>query len=455
MDTRKDGRIDDRHRRTRQLGTVLPPLDALWSFRRRENTDLNVVKAARASIIWRGADAWDFVRIASRYLRWTRFPNLLIRAMLANSGNSRRRFGRSLLGQSADIIGIAVANGLTPDQYYRAALARYRGGPEIYNYLPFDLLRAVALNTSEYGGGFWSERIKNKHAFESRCRKHGLPVVRTVALANETEILTPTGNALAGPLPNRDLIIKPITGEQGTGIEMWQSDGSDRFVNAENGILSSADLAVRASSLARTHGCTMLLQERLENHPDIQQIAGAALSTMRIGTMFNEHGEPEIVDAAYRTSTAPHAAVNNFHAGGLGFPIDVNSGLLSPGVVNGPYDPSSPITHHPQTGARVAGLRHPAWHTASELALRLHRLFPDLVMPGWDIGFDKNGPIAIEGNHVSGISLTRQPSFGGLVGTRTLTLLAYHANQWIERNEPERSRWRFSRNGTHPRRSES
>jgi len=253
-------------------------------------------------------------------------------------------------------------------------------------------------------------------------------------------------------LPNRDLIIKPISGGQGTGIEMWRSDGPDRFANAEFGTLSSADLAMRASSLAAAHGCTMLLQEKLENHPDIQQIAGAALSTMRIGTMFNEHGEPEVVDAAYRTSTAPHAAVNNFHAGGLGFPIDVTSGLLGPGVVNGPYDPSSPITHHPQTGSRVAGLKHPAWHASAELALRLHRLFPDVVMPGWDIGFDVNGPIAIEGNHQSGISITRQPPFGGLIGTRTLTLMAYHANQWLERNEPEQSRRRFSKDGPRPRR---
>ena len=136
MDARKNGGIDDRRRRTRQLGTTLPPLDALWSFRRREKTELNIVKAARAAIVWRGADAWDALRIVARYTRWVRFPFLFFRALRAESGNSRRNYGRSLLGQTADITRTAIVNGLLPAQYYRVALARYRGGPEIYPGFP-------------------------------------------------------------------------------------------------------------------------------------------------------------------------------------------------------------------------------------------------------------------------------------------------------------------------------
>lgn len=440
--------IDKRRRRTRQLGTILPPLDALWSFREREISDLNVVKAARASIVWHGADAFDFARITARYLRWARFPSLLLRALLANGGDARRRFGRSIIGQAGDIIKIAGSNGLTPNDYYVAGLARYRGGPEIYDYLPFDLLRGVALYASGNGPSFWSERIKNKLAFERQCRMNGLPVVRTVGYTDKEKILSAMDDTSVAALPDHDLIIKPITGEQGSGVELWRCDGHGRFVNAESGVLSGADLALRALSLASAHGCAMLLQERLENHAAIRRIAGAAFSTIRVGTMFNEDGEPEVVDAAYRTSTDPRAAVNNLHAGGLSFAIDVATGLMRPGVSDGPYDPSSPITHHPETGERVAGLMHPAWPATVELALRLHRLFPDLVMPGWDIGFDKNGPIAIEGNHVSGISMARQPPFGGLVGTRTLTLQAYHAGQWLERNEPVQSRRRFAKSIT-------
>ena len=454
--------------------TFPAPFDAAWSYRQRPATDLNIVKAARAAIVWRANKGFKAFIQAGRYLGWVvRFPKDLIWYLVSHNLNVRNRLGRSFSAQIVDMVRVATVNGVMPRDYYDGGLAHCRGGEELFRYVPHHLYHTVANQlTIERTSG----ETQDKYAFECRCRDTGLPVVRTIAiadpaavrlatgetlsgsqrsrdLANEAEILTPTGDVPAGLLPDRDLIIKPIIGRQGSGIEMWLSDGPGRFANVENGSLSGAELLTRASSLASARGCAMLLQERSENHPDIQQIAGSALSTMRIGTMFNEHGEPEVVDAAYRTSTAPHAAVNNFHAGGMGFPIEVATGVLCPGVWNGPYDPSSPITHHPQTGARVAGLTHPAWHASAELALRLHRMFPDLVMPGWDIAFDKNGPIIIEGNGVSGISITRQPPFGGLVGTRTLTLLAYHASQWLERNEPERSRWRFSKNGTHPRRT--
>jgi hypothetical protein len=448
FDTATTDAVDHRRLRTRQLGTTLPPLDALWSFRRREATDTNVLKAMRASIVWRGADAWDALRIAARYSRWVRVPVLVSRALLAEGKDARRRFGRSLPGQAADVTRVATVNGLTPDEYYAAGLARYGGGDEILHYLPFDLIRACAYRLS----GSWLDRIKDKLLFERTCRAAGLRVVRTITVAKAAGMLTPDGDAFAGALPDRDLILKPISAEQGRGVEMWRNIGPDRFSGADNGTLSSEGLARRASSLAGELGSAMLLQERLENHPDLRPIAGAALATTRIVTMNNERGEPEIVDSFYRTSIRPDAAVDNFHAGGMLFPVDITSGVLRPGLTDRQHDPT-PITHHPETGARVAGVTHPGWTAMAELALRLHRLFPDLVMPGWDVGFDRAGPIAVEGNNTSAISINRQATFAGVAGTRTLALMAYHARRWLELNEPEHSRRRFARHGMPPQRA--
>jgi hypothetical protein len=178
FDTATTDAVDHRRLRTRQLGTTLPPLDALWSFRRREATDTNVLKAMRASIVWRGADAWDALRIAARYSRWVRVPVLVSRALLAEGKDARRRFGRSLPGQAADVTRVATVNGLTPDEYYAAGLARYGGGDEILHYLPFDLIRACAYRLS----GSWLDRIKDKLLFERTCRAAGLRVVRTITI---------------------------------------------------------------------------------------------------------------------------------------------------------------------------------------------------------------------------------------------------------------------------------
>jgi hypothetical protein len=123
------------------------------------------------------------------------------------------------------------------------------------------------------------------------------------------------------------------------------------------------------------------------------------------------------------------------------FPVDIATGAFLPGMTDRAYD-GKMIDRHPQTGGLVAGCVHPGWQAMSAFALRLHRLFPELVMPGWDIGFDADGPIAVEGNETPRFSLNRQATFGGLVGTRALALLALQAERWLAANEPEGSRWR-------------
>jgi hypothetical protein len=162
-------------------------------------------------------------------------------------------------------------------------------------------------------------------------------------------------------------------------------------------------------------------------------------------TIYNEQNVPEIVDAYYRTSVFHNAAADNFHAGGILFPIDIQSGEMRPGISAGTFG-VEPIIHHPLTGARVAGVVHSGWPEMANLATRLHRLFPNILMPGWDIGFDDKGAIAVEGNDTSSITIEEQALYGGLAKSRTLALLAYHAGCWLERNVPEKSRWSFIKN---------
>jgi len=63
-------------------------------------------------------------------------------------------------------------------------------------------------------------------------------------------------------------------------------------------------------------------------------------------------------------------------------------------------------------------------------------------MPGWDIAVSTDGAVAVEVNFPPGISTNRQATFGGMVGSRMLALLAFHANEWPQHNEPPTSRWR-------------
>jgi len=428
----------------RSLGEGSPALDVFWSYRHRPATDLNAIKAARAAMTWRIVTWPDILHLTFRYLRWLfHFPLEVVAAVRCYGKETRQRYGRGVPGQIRDILKIALVNGLRPRDYYDAALARYGGGSEILRYPPFILVRITAERLALGEDREKAAYLRSKTAFERRCRAAGVPVVRTIAIVRETGVWNSDDTVFEGPLPDCDLIIKLESGGQGRGTEGWRSVGAGQFANGDGDVLSSAELIKRAVSIGNARDRVVLVQERLENHPEMRPISGAALSTTRVVTMINEAGVPEIVDAFYRTSIRPDAAVDNFHNGGVLFPIDLTTGMFQPGMTDAAFD-QKPITCHPQTGTPMVGRVHPRWQEMAEMALRLHRMYGECMLPGWDIAVAADGAVAIELNMVSGISINRQPQFGGLVGTRLFSLLAFHANEWLERNEPPTSRWRVA-----------
>jgi hypothetical protein len=234
------------------------------------------------------------------------------------------------------------------------------------------------------------------------------------------------------------LILKPVSESRGYGVERWDyRDG--RYCHPSGRVCTPLQLIQHAEELARRYS-KILVQKRIVNHPALTPFTGSALATTRFVTVFNEDDKPEIVDAFFRTSARAGAVVDNFHSGGLIFPIDLNSGQFRPGFANTPWGEKF-FDYHPETGARVAGCFHPAWRDMSDLALRLHEAFSSFAVVGWDIGFSESGLIITEANSTPEISIGRQGSMGGLAGTRLLGLLAYQAAQWLLENEPPESRW--------------
>jgi hypothetical protein len=417
-----------------------PPFDALWSYRRRAPTDLNAVKAARAAMIWRACRGRARLALLARYLGWAfRFQREVVRSVRRHGADARRLYGRSHSRQIADIIRIAARNGVSPRGYYFAGLPRYQGNDDLFRYLPPNLPSTVINQLTLRRNRENFALARDKLAFERRCLELGLPVVRTIAIATDATLLEPSGDPFLDQLPPRDLILKPIRGHQGNGVELWRYRVG--VFTRDGECLSAAELAHRAGILATKARLSILVQERAVNHPALQSLAGSALATTRLTTALNEKGTPEIVDAFYRTSAEADAPVDNFHAGGALFPIELPSGRFAPGMLDKRWQ-SQGITHHPQTHTQMVGVVHPGWDAVRDLALALHAALPDFIVVGWDIGFTPAGPIVTEANVPPGVSLNRQSTFGGVVGTRFLQLVAFHCRAWLNANEPADSRWR-------------
>lgn len=430
----------------RYAGFTFPaPLDALWSYRRRPASDLNLVKAARAAIVWRSNTGTKAAIQAGRYLGWfLRFPKELVRRIAAHGSDTKKRLGRSYSGQVADMLSLATSNGLMPRDYYEGELARHQGGRETFDYVPFHLYATVATHLALERSAAGVALTRDKKAFEHHCRDLGLPVVRTVAIADPDAVRVPTDGTPVDALPFRDLLIKPVDGSQGRNIERLRYIGHGNFADATSKPLCSDDLMLRLSRLSRSAGSAMLVQECLENNADLIPISGSALSTTRLVTLMNERDEPEIVEAYYRTSVVPTATVDNFHGGGVLFPVDIATGKLRAGCGE-VFNAVSPILEHPETGNTVAGRMLPGWDEMAALSRRAHRLFPELAISGWDIAYSPDGPVIVEANVPPGMTIQRQAVSRPFSDTRFFALLAFHASCWLEAVEPAGSRWRAKR----------
>jgi hypothetical protein len=61
---------------------------------------------------------------------------------------------------------------------------------------------------------------------------------------------------------------------------------------------------------------------------------------------------------------------------------------------------------------------------------------------GWDIAMTPDGPIALEGGSLPGLSMASQTFIGGFIGSALAELMAWHVKRIVDEAEPEDSRFR-------------
>lgn len=244
--------------------------------------------------------------------------------------------------------------------------------------------------------------LADKAAFYRRCAEAGLPHPATVAVVNDGRV------ALHEEPAGRELVAKPADGEGGDGVVM---------------LGACADAHVISGALAGRHG-VLVVQPRVEIHPALADLALNALPTVRVVTILDEAGRPEVVSATFRFASVPETAVDNMKAGGLIAAVDLSTGALGPacqGYGGGDH------TVHPATGARIVGRVLPGWADVKALAVRAHAdAFADYVLIGWDIAMTPQGAVLIEGNGKPGVLMPQRAARRGLGEGRYGQLLAHH-----------------------------
>jgi hypothetical protein len=422
------------------------PVYLLWSYRTREPSQINILRACHAYRAWSGNERVTPGRVGRHLVPWLiRFPVQLVRALRRFGPAARAAFGRPLPLQAMDMVRLAVSNDLRPIDYYRAALARCDGGEAMFAY--------VSQRLYEQGAKFCCEHFhprdrepnedSDKLAVERRCRELGFPCTETIATVAADGTVTGIAEPFAGTLPGRTLFLKPARGTQGKGAERWDF-GPRGFTSKQlrKGPLTAAELVRHAQDSARALRSDILVQNVLKNDPRLEALVGEAIATARISTVSDAAGEPAIVQFRVRIAGTADSPTDNYHAGGIAFEVDAATGVVVTGRDQSFASRPCEIVASPVTGALLRGVELPHWRAARDLVRAMHRAFGWSSLMGWDIALTADGPVMVETTAIPGIDPVVQIQLGGFIGSDLAERLTRHIRAGLDEALPADSRFR-------------
>lgn len=178
------------------------------------------------------------------------------------------------------------------------------------------------------------------------------------------------------------VIAKPNTGEQGHGVMKICEDDTA----AIDFLLKSKD------------GISFVMEECLENAPEISKINPTSLNTIRATTFIDKKGSLHILSIILRVG-APGAHVDNWGSGGVGYNFDLTTGTCN---CLGIDKKNNKYLSHPGSNVKMVGFELPHYSELLEYVRSLTSVIPTAKYVGWDIAITPNGFDLVEMNSPAG-----------------------------------------------------
>lgn len=144
------------------------------------------------------------------------------------------------------------------------------------------------------------------------------------------------------------------------------------------------------------------LEEYVVQNKEISKICDSSVNTIRIMT-FGYNGKSEILFAAMRFGNG-EANVDNFHQGGMGVLVDIETGKLVGQAFNKNLEY---FDAHPKSGVKFDGFQIPNWDKIKKLVLEAALVNEYIHVVGWDVAVTEDGATFIEGNRRPGFDLVQ------------------------------------------------
>lgn len=188
---------------------------------------------------------------------------------------------------------------------------------------------------------------------------------------------------------NPKFFAKPVRGTGGRGAHVVKVDGSE----------------LRAI-FDQCREENVICEEVVQQHDRLCEFNSSTLNTIRVTTLLCADGIPRIMLAAVRFGRKGNCA-DNFHSGGMGAVVDVDTGKVTSTAVD-MYHQRFAV--HPDSKMDIVGFEIPEWEKVKDAAINAALVVPELRHVGWDVAVRKDGRIElIEGNCMPGYDMMQSP----------------------------------------------
>ncbi len=187
------------------------------------------------------------------------------------------------------------------------------------------------------------------------------------------------------------LVCKDPLGVAGNGVSVLNVS----YHYDSGKILLDGESAIKKLKKLYQKGVT-LYEDFINQHEVLSEIYPNSVNTVRVVTFVTWERKVEIWGALLRMGV--DKKVDNFDAGGISAPIDVETGeIIRPAVSKYPFNDNK-YMEHPITKNRIVGVKIPFWEDIIKMIESAALILPDVRTVGWDVALTKDGPTLIEGN---------------------------------------------------------
>jgi hypothetical protein len=327
-------------------------------------------------------------------------PGLQALGRIVSASRDAARHGGLPVGrQLLEMLVLKLARDIGPNYYHVARFWRrdiaFRDKWRHANYREYDRL-LFAINPAEY-----QKASQHKVLEKATLSLFGIVTPRFVGFFHSQR----GGDQKGGPLCNAGDLHRVLTAFAGQRICFKAVEGAGGLSFAALDIAADASsvqhpisgqrwtLAEWAERLLQaTDG--WLLEEYLQQHPDMAAINASSVNTLRIWVL-EQQGDFRARHAILRVGRAG-SQVDNTSSGGFACVVDMATGRLHAGLDL--RRPHQPILRHPDSGVELSGRTVPFWPEALALGAKAVSVFPRMRFAGVDVANTPTGPAMIELN---------------------------------------------------------